>query len=284
VRPTVGKIGIYDLRRSHVAKMLDNIEDANGPVMADRTRAYFRKALSWHAERDDQFNINSAIVRVASRSNSKDRARTRVLSDYEIRMIWQVLPRLGVFGSLVKMLLFTAQRRDEVARMTYGEASADGVWAIPANRYKTKHPNHIPLPDPARTLLSVQPRIEGCDFVFPSKATTPFSAFNKNKAALDREVEALHRKGKATGSVSSWRLHDLRRTAKTLMQGAGVRPDISERVLGHVIAGVEGTYDRYAYADEKRQALNLLADTIERIVSEASEEPAESRKRAEHSE
>ena len=67
--------------------------------------------------------------------------------------------------------------------------------------------------------------------------------------------------------LPNWTLHDLRRTAKTLMVRAGVRPDISERVLGHVIAGVEGTYDRHSYADEKRDALEKLAAMIERILN-----------------
>ena len=69
--------------------------------------------------------------------------------------------------------------------------------------------------------------------------------------------------------MPQWQLHDLRRTAKTLMARAGVRPDISERVLAHVIAGVEGTYDRYGYLAEKRDALEKLAATIRQIVAPA---------------
>jgi len=75
------------------------------------------------------------------------------------------------------------------------------------------------------------------------------------------------KKGAKIEPISNWTLHDLRRTAKTLMARAGVRPDISERVLGHVIAGVEGTYDRHSYADEKRDALEKLAAIIERTLS-----------------
>ena len=65
VKPRIGKLGVYELRRSHVAEMLDRIEDENGPVMADRTRAYLRKALSWYAERDDQFNLTPFRARKA---------------------------------------------------------------------------------------------------------------------------------------------------------------------------------------------------------------------------
>lgn len=262
VKPRIGKLGIYELRRSHVAEMLDRIEDANGPVMADRTRAYLRKALSWYAERDDQFNLNAAIVRVAPRANSKERARTRVLSDEEIRTIWPALGKAGTFGALVKMLLFTAQRRDEVAHMSRKELGEDGIWTIPAERYKTKRPNFVPLSKAALAVIEAQPKIDGCDYVYPSRAKTPYSGFGKSKAALDKAV--MQRRGEP---LPNWTLHDLRRTGKTLMARAGVRPDISERVLGHVITGVEGTYDRHSYADEKRDALERLASLIERIFN-----------------
>ena len=78
VKPRIGKIGVYELRRSHVAEMLDRVEDEAGPVQADRVRAYLRKALSWYAERDDEFNLNAAFVRVGASANPKERARTRV--------------------------------------------------------------------------------------------------------------------------------------------------------------------------------------------------------------
>src|SRR5471032_1172190 len=100
VKPRIGKLGVYELRRSHIAEMLDRIEDETGPVMADRTRAYIRKALSWYAERDDQFNLTAAFVRVKPRANSKERARTRVLSDEEIRVVWAALSEAGTFGAL----------------------------------------------------------------------------------------------------------------------------------------------------------------------------------------
>ena len=93
VKPRIGKIGVYELRRSHIAEMTDWIEDKAGPVMADKSRAYTRKALSWYAERDDQFNLTAAFVRVEPRANQNERARTRVLSDEEIRIIWPVLDR-----------------------------------------------------------------------------------------------------------------------------------------------------------------------------------------------
>jgi integrase len=271
VKPRIGKIGVYELRRSHVAEMLDKVEDEAGPVQADRVRAYLRKALSWYAERDDEFNLNAAFVRVGPRANPKERARTRVLSDDEIRIIWSVLGEAGIFGALLKTLLLTAQRRDEVANMSWKELGTDRIWTIPAERYKTKRPNFVPLSAKAVAIIEAQPKIEKCDYVFPSLVKTPFTGFGKSKARLDKSVllkmQKRSKKGAEIEPLLNWTLHDLRRTAKTLMTRAGVRPDISERVLGHVIAGVEGTYDRHSYADEKRDALEKLAAMIERILN-----------------
>jgi len=139
VKPRIGKIGIYELRRSDVAQMLDKIADDRGLVMADQTLAYLRKAFNWYAGKDDEFR--SPIVRGMSRTKPRERARTRVLSDDEIRMAWPVLEASGTFGALVKTLLLTAQRRDEVAKMSRAEIGKDGIWVIPAERYKTKKPN-----------------------------------------------------------------------------------------------------------------------------------------------
>ncbi len=269
VKPRIGRLGIYDIPRSKIAEMFDEIEDEAGPVMADRTLAYLRKAFNWRATRDDRFV--PPIVRGMARTKPKERARTRVLSDDEIRAIWPALGNAGVFGALLKALLLTAQRRDEVARMSRAEIGEDGIWTIPAERYKTKRPNFVPLSKAARDLIDGQEKIEGCDYVFPSSADTPFSAFAKSKAALDQSIlnamQEAASEGETIEPIPNWTLHDLRRTAKTLMVRAGVRPDISERVLGHVISGVEGTYDRHSYADEKRDALDKLATMIERILN-----------------
>ena len=155
--------------------------------------------------------------------------------------------------------------------MSHREIDADGIWTIPAERYKTKRPNFVPLSKAALALIEGQQKFNDCQYVFPTSAKTPYSRSGKSKAKLDKAVFAAMRKQAKKGTkvepIPNWTLHDLRRTAKTLMVRAGVRPDISERVLGHVIAGVEGTYDRHSYADEKRDALEKLAAMVERILN-----------------
>jgi integrase len=263
VRPTIGDVGIYNLRRSHVAEMLDTIEDQRGPVMADRARSYLRRALGWYAERDDQFNLNQSIVRVTARANERDRARSRILNDDELRVLWPALGEAGAFGSVSKLLLLTASRRSEIARLRWSEVGQDGI-EIPAMRYKTKRPHFIPLSTAARAIIEVQP--SNCEFVFPASrfGDRPISDLAGRKADLDR-----------IAPLPGWRLHDLRRTARSLMSRAGVNSDIAERVLGHALRGVEGVYDRHSYFVEKADALEKLACLITTIVGSDEKRHAE---------
>ena len=94
--------------------------------MADRTLAYLRKAFNWYAA-----GVVPRIAKGMARTKAKERARDRVLPDDELRAGWPCLP--GTFGAPVKMLVLTAQRREEFARMAWGEISRNGVWAIPAS-------------------------------------------------------------------------------------------------------------------------------------------------------
>jgi integrase len=233
--------------------MLDHIQDHNGPVMADRALAYTRSAFNWYASRDDEFN--SPIAKRMARTKPRERARTRVLADHELRLLWGVLDGQGAFGALVRVLLLTAQRRGEVAGMRRAEIHA-GIWTIPAARYKTGYANTVPLTAAALAVIKAQP---GHDQVFTHSSLANSGTF---KAALDKAVTAAN----GGEALPNWTVHDLRRTARTLMARAGVRPDISERVLGHVIAGVEGVYDRHSYLNEKHDALERLAAMVERIV------------------
>jgi integrase len=272
---------ITEIRRKDVNALLDDVFDRKikidgtnygGSVVVDRVLAQVRALFNWYATQDDDFT--SPIVRGMARTKPRERARDRVLSDEEIRLLWSLLSKLGTFGAIVKMLLLTGQRRDEVGFMTRAEIDANGVWTIPAERFKNKKPNVIPLSADARAVIAAQPVAQGCDFVFTANGQNRFGDYSKSKRRLDKALlvklsEAAAERGDDATKVTlpDWRLHDLRRTAKTLMVRAGVRPDISERVLGHVIAGVEGVYDRHGYVEEKRAALEALAALLHRIVN-----------------
>ena len=264
VRPRMGDKSIYDLRRRDIVEMLDGIEDDNGPVMADRTLAHLRKAFKWQAARDDTFL--PPIVSGMARTKPTERARKRVLTDDEVRALWAALDIAVVpapFPTLVRLLLLTAQRRDEVAGMRWEEIDGSN-WIIPAERRKKGAANTVPLPALVRQLLG---RPEKGGFVFSTTGgRRAFSGFSKAKRALD---EAMTEKTSSMGSapVKPWVLHDLRRTARSLMSRAGVQNDIAERVLGHVISGVRGVYDRHDYLGEKSDALERLARLVVEILN-----------------
>jgi integrase len=266
VRPRIGKKPIYELRRRDMVEMLDTIEDENGPVMADRVLAHVRKAFNWQAARDDQFV--PPIVRGMARTKPGERARKRILSDEEIRDLWKALDEAKVpepHPRLLRALLLTAQRRDEVAGMRWEEIEHE-TWIIPAERYKTNVPNAVPLTDAARRLLG-KPQKKG--FIFSTTGgKRPFSGFSKSKRALDEKIAELRKKDDRR-PMPHWVTHDLRRTARSLMSRAGVPSDIAERVLGHAIPGVRRVYDRHSYEAEKRDALERLAALVDRILNPA---------------
>jgi integrase len=254
VYPKLGSQPIGDIRRSDIVKLLDNIQDENGPVMADRTLATIRKIMNWHASRSDEFR--SPIVRGMARTSGKDRARARILSDDELRAIWKAAGKAsGPFGPLVQFLLLTAARRGEAACMTWGEIEGTD-WTLPDSRNKVKVDLVRPLSQAAQDVLAKLPRIGKKGFVFTTGGAAPIGAFSKFKAKLDEAAE-----------ISDWTLHDLRRTARSLISRAGVNTDHAERVLGHVIGGVRGVYDRHEFYEEKKRAIEALAYQIERVVN-----------------
>lgn len=286
VRPRLGDISIYDLKRSDIAEMLDDVEDkakrrdkdgraiTDGKVMADLVLAHLRKAFNWQAARDDDFN--SPIVIGMARTKPKTLARKHKLADDEIRDLWVALdsaPDLpACYPAYVKFLLLTATRRNEAAFLHASEIEGD-VWTIQGEPrkvdgtslrgYKTGIDHVIPLSAKARALLGDTPK----GFVFSTTGGKKgFSGFSRAKKALDAELAKL-RKTEGRKPMKDWTLHDLRRTARSLMSRAKVPTDHAERCMGHVIGGVRETYDRHEYFDEKRAAFEALATLVDMIVN-----------------
>jgi integrase len=202
-----------------------------------------------------------------ARTSPKQRRRQRVLSDDELRAVCRAAEASpGAFGYLVQFLLLTATRRNEAAGMERGEISG-GEWTIPQERYKTGLELVIPLSPPAQAVLAAAPKIGKSGFVFTTDGKTPIAGFSKFKRAFDAEVLTELRKQDPEAKLPRWTLHDLRRTARSLMSRADVPSDHAERCLGHVLPGIRGTYDRHEYLAEKRRAFDALGALVDRIVS-----------------
>ena len=259
----LGAMPIETVKRSDIVRLLDKIEAGAGPRMADVTLATLRRIFHWHETRTDDFR--SPIIRgMGSRQNVVEHRRTRVLTDDEIRKLWTATADNTPFSTLIRVLLLTGARRNEVAQMHWDEV-VDGIWTLPASRSKTKAEVVRPLSKAAQAILAELPRIDGCSYPFTSNGITPIASFSGPKAKLD-----------AASGVVGWRLHDLRRTARSLLSRCkDVSVDHAERVLGHSRGDIRERYDRYSYVEEMRFAVEALAALVKTIINPPEGEVAD---------
>jgi integrase len=246
---------ILNIRRSDVAALLDHIEDKHSARQADAVLAIVRGIMNWFASRHD--NYAPPITKGMRRTNPKERARARILDDNELRTIWKAAESNGAFGAIVRLLLLTAQRRQKVVAIRWQDVSLDGTWTILTSDREKGNAGEVKLPQVALDIIRAQPQIGDNPYVFAGRGNGGhFNSPSKSKRLFDSKLPEM----------PQWQLHDLRRTARSLMARAGVRPDIAERVMGHAIAGVEGVYDRHAYTTEKADALKRLSALIQTIL------------------
>jgi integrase len=251
VLPFLGSREFLTIRRSDVAALLDDVQDDHGARQADYVLAIVRGICNWYAARHDDYQ--PPLARGMRRTDPKTRKRARILDDDELRAVWAATEE-GRFAGMVRLALLTAQRREKLAGLRWADVALDGTWQVPADERAKGAGGALVLPPAALAIIQEQPRLG--PFVF-GRGEAPFSGFSKAKRELDDKLPVM----------PPWVLHDLRRSARSLMSRAGVRPDVAERVLGHAISGVEGVYDRHSYREEKADALRQLAGLIESIVN-----------------
>jgi integrase len=198
-------------------------------------------------------------------------ARDRVLSDEELALAWKCSSKLGgPFSGFFKMLILTAQRREEVAGIDWSELDRTGrIWTLPGYRTKNGKPQLLPLSEPTFQVLdniAVGPTWPRQGLVFSTTGTTPISGFSKAKLKLD----TLMRENLAAGAdLTPWRAHDIRRTVATGLQRLGVRFEVTEAVLNHLSgakSGIAGVYQRHDWATEKREALEAWGSHVRCLV------------------
>jgi integrase len=280
-----GERPFFEIRRADVSALLDKLEDEHGPSQADGVLAVLRSIMNWFQTRDD--NYVSPIVKGMKRDKRKasERARKRILfaarpdpsaphivdyDDTEIRAVWKACDEMGLYGALVRLLLLTAQRLDKVVKMRWEDISSDGVWTIATEEGEKGNAGEIKLPPLALEIIKALPQIDHNPYVFPGsirgrrhksadRSQPPaFNSFSQRKEELLAKLPA---------KMPPWTLHDLRRTARSLMARAGVADNVAERVLGHAIGGVHGIYNRHDYFAEKTEALQRLATLVETIIN-----------------
>jgi integrase len=242
-----------ELSRSAVVRVLDSLTNDGKTAMASRTAAYGRACYQWAVKRGSLSTNPFHALPLAAVGK-----RERVLTDDELRAIWRATERPGSFNAIVRVLILTGQRREEVAGLTWGDVASDvSAWTIPSAIAKNGVAHLVPLSTQAQAILRVAPRAEGGGLVFPG-LRGPFNGFSKAKAALD-----------SASGVKNWRLHDLRRTLATGLQKLGVRLEVTEAILNHVSgsrAGIVGVYQRHEWAEEKCAALNAWGAHVMALV------------------
>jgi integrase len=261
--PRWGRRPIADITRREIREAVEAVFDRGAPYAANRLLAFTRKLFNWARDRElIEFNPAAGL-----KPPGQESRRERVLDDDEVCRLWKATGAMSkAFGMMLRFLLVTAQRREEVGLMRWSDVDFDkAIWTIPRHQTKGDRAHEVPLSPLALSILESMPR-QG-ELVFTTTGDKPLGNWSKAKAKADE-----------LSGASGWRIHDLRRTAATNMARAGVSRLVISRVLNHVEGGVTHIYDRASYLDEKREALCRwaanLADHIARNEAKAGADAA----------
>jgi len=258
---------VRDISRRDVIKLIDSKPRGT----ARSVFAILRPFLKWCVEREV---ITKSPVEGLSPPNPFE-ARDRVLDDQEILLVWNAASATAYpWGPFYKLLLLTAQRRDEVAGMEWPELNFDKrEWTIPGARTKNGKEHLVHLPPMASDILASL-RIKAkkdengkltSRYVFTTTDETHISGYSRAKEFLDRKIAALNDEAE----MPYWRVHDIRRSVATGLGALKVPPHIVERILNHVSGvngGIVGVYQRFEYAEERKQALIVWANHINELL------------------
>ena len=245
-----------------IVDLLQGIAEV-APTTANRVRASLSAMFTWGMKA----GLVPANPVAATFKPAEEKTRERVLSDGELALIWSSTAGTADHDRIVRLLMLTGARREEVAGLRWSELTVNPdstiSWLLPSERSKNGLPHMLTLPPLIGGLLP--PREGARELVF-GEGKGSFSGWSRCKERLDGRI------AKAGGDkrISPWVLHDLRRTFVTRLNDLGVEPHIIEALVNHVggiaKAGVAGVYNRSAYAPQKRAALALWCDYIARVT------------------
>lgn len=265
VLPKLGARPAVEVTRRDVQKLLNDLETAKGFHVARLSRAALSAAMQWAAQQDEIAENVARQTRLSGRAEPRDRA----LHPAELLRAWNAAGKMDKErGALLKLLILTGCRRNEIGNLRFEWLrlnQLDAHFEIPQSFYKSKKAHVVPLSAAARAALAaVLPEsIPERGRIFPAHS------FNKLKRTLDKLMLAEMREQAAARGEDPdkvefvpFRLHDLRRTARTGMSALGVNPIVCEAVIGHALPGLIKTYDRYSYTKEKREALEMWGNHV----------------------
>jgi integrase len=242
------------ITKREIASVVSSVAENHGKVAADRCGSAISALFAW-AVAEGLVEANPAV---GLNKHAGMTSRDRVLKDDELAAIWLALDD-DDYGRIVKLLILTGQRRDEIAGLRWSEVN--GGIELTSERTKNHRSHIVPLSDLARDILGPRPDPIERDLIFGSRSGG-YSGFSKSKAKLDAKLP-----------IKAWQVHDIRRSVATGMAELGVEPHIVEAVLNHVSghrSGVAGVYNKAVYLEPKTKALDLWANHIAVIVAQSS--------------
>ncbi|WFS23935.1 tyrosine-type recombinase/integrase [Rhizobium rhododendri] len=272
---------LSSITRSELFELIAGIAAAGSPVAANRALPVLSTFFKWCVPQD----LIPATPTTLLVKPTAESIRTRKLNQSEIRWLWLACDDYGYpYGDLVKMVLMSMTRVNEVAGALYSEFYDDPdfgtIWEVPADRSKNRKGHLHPCTPQMKRLMQGLPRLRGSSgLLFTTNDRSQFSGFSNAKTYLDKRMLDIARaEGSAAGaspeqtstiSIPRWTLHDLRRTGTTEMAKMKVLPHVCEAVLNHVsgeVSGVAAVYNQYAYINEKYEALCRWHNRIEQFV------------------
>lgn len=256
----IAKLGaetkVASLTKAQLRSMIEDKEETH-PVAARTMFEALRPFFKWCVERDAITVSPLGSLKPPPLPESRD----RILSDDELRVFWKATSGMFLWGPFYRLLLLTAQRREEVGAMQWCEIDRKTLtWTIPGARTKNGKEHTVHLSPQAWSILKDLPRLKS-DYVFTTTLTTPIQGYSKAKRQLDG----------LTKLSSPWRVHDLRRTAASGMAKLGFQPHVIERVLNHVSGaqgGLVAVYQRYEYLEERKRAIEAWGSYVEALIAD----------------
>ena len=243
-----------------VRDLLDDIMEA-APISANRTLSALKSCFRFHVKRD---NLLASPAADLDDPAPEGGGRERVLTDAELAALWRAADAEIAYGSMVRILILTGCRRDEVRAAPRSEIDlARREWLIPGGRVKNGIDHLIPIGDILAGIVKRLPVIGDGKLLFTTTGVTPISGLSKIKTRL-HEAMAIELKQEPP----AWSLHDIRRTFVSGLQRLGIGLEVREACVNHrtIRTGVAGIYGRYDYWTEKKEAFALWERHLRSII------------------
>lgn len=256
---------INEISKADIKAMIKTRKDAGHYVAARNLYVQLKPFFDWSIH--EELISVSPCIGVIPPDVAKERQHK--ITDTEIKALWAcATPETNMLGDYFRVLLLTAQRRGEVASMQWQGVNLDRAeWIIPASKTKNGREHLVPLSPLVVSILKAQPERKPSEYVFGKFPHAPVSGFSKAKRELDEAMLAKLQEDDPEAELSDWRIHDLRRTAASGMASLGIQPHVVEAVLNHTPVKLQRTYQVWQYADERRKALGVWADHVDRLVN-----------------